>query len=251
MDFEGKVVIVTGSSSGIGEEIAVSFAKKGAKIVLNGRNQERLQKVFDKCVHSSPTHSKPLMVIADLSVDGDLKRLLDTAISEFGKLDILINNAGESYFAPVDDPEIIDAFDKSVKNNLRPLLVLSNLAIPHLVETKGCIVNISSCMSQKPEPYMLTLSATDSSKEMITRSMALELGPKGVRVNCVRPGFIKTPAYEKSGYVFEDMEFLKKQPIQKHGGPEDVANAVLFLASPESAFITGTCIQVDGGVTDA
>ncbi|RWS22847.1 3-oxoacyl-acyl-carrier-protein reductase-like protein [Leptotrombidium deliense] len=250
MEFEGKVVLVTGSTSGIGEEIVSVFAANGAKVVVTGRDQTRLNNVLQKCEKLAQGKQKPFGFIADITKDEECNKLIDATIKHFGKLDILVNNAGVSQFAAVGDPSLLKAFDDTLAVNVRPTIHLSNLAVPYLTETKGCIVNITSFKAQKPSIMMLPLCATDAAKEMITKSMALELGPKGVRVNCVRAGFIKTPAYENSGYSFEDVMKSVKQSLDKYGAPEDVAHCVLFLCSEKSAFITGTCLQADGGVSD-
>ncbi|RWS22646.1 dehydrogenase/reductase-like protein [Leptotrombidium deliense] len=270
MEFEGKTALVTGkeekilcckyrrvfisisgSTSGIGEGIAVSFAKNGAKVVVTGRDKARLDVVVNACNKASPSGHKALGIIAELTKDEDMKRIIDETVKHFGKLDVLVNNAGRTLFSSVEDANLMKTFDMMYATNLRPFIYMSNLAIPHLVKTKGCIVNISSTSAIKPEREMLPTNVIDSGKDMVTRTFALELGPKGVRVNSVRPGWIKTPAYEKEGLVFEQMEGLKKQPIKKHGDPSDVAHCVLFLASPRSAFITGACLQTDGGLSDA
>ncbi|RWS15756.1 dehydrogenase/reductase-like protein [Dinothrombium tinctorium] len=251
MEFENKVVLVTGSSSGIGEQIALDFAKNGAKVVVTGRNQERVEAVRNKCSQISPNQQRAIGVIADLTDDSEMRKLIESTIIEFGQLDVLVNNAGTVKFVAVDDPSLITACDAQYRNNLRPYIYLSNLAIPHLIKTKGCIVNISSTSALKPEPEMLPINVIDAGKDMVTRSMALELGPKGVRVNSVQPGWIKTPMYEKEGLVFEELEGFAKQPLKKVGLPEDVSHCVLFLASSKAAFITGTCLQTDAGLLDA
>ncbi|RWS27342.1 L-xylulose reductase-like protein [Leptotrombidium deliense] len=248
MEFDGKVVIVTGSTSGNGEHTAIKFAENGAKVVITGRNEQRMQNVVKRCDEVSPKGYKAFGVIADITKEEDCERLINSTVEHYGKLDILVNNAGCAPFGPLEDPKLLSYLDETINVNIRPTVRLSLLAIPHLVATKGNIVNMSSFGAKKPAASMLPLCTTDAAREMITRVMALELGQKGVRVNCVRPGFIKTPVYEAYGFSFEELMKSVKQPLQKLGSPLDVAHCILFLASEKSSFITGSCLTTDGGI---
>jgi len=254
LNFEGKVILVTGSSSGIGEAIAVLFAQLGGRVVVTGRNEARIQGVVEKCLKISPKQLKPLAVVADLTVDEDIHRLIKETIDEWGQIDVLINSAGAARRCPVGDPNSVDVFDFAIKTELRSAFVVSNLAVPHLIKSKGVIVNIGAPL--KPYPGFGPGMIAKAGIEMMTKALALELGPKGVRVNSVSPGMIDTPWAAAMGLPADDLKtmsegmkaFAETLPVPRMGQPADVAAAVVFLASNNSAYITGSSLPVDGGV---
>ena len=157
-NFKGKVVLITGSSSGIGAGTAILFAKSGANVMITGRNATKLSEVADKCRQISPNNLKPLQVLADLSKEEDMKRLVETAIEGFGKLDVLVNNAGYQNIISITDPGYMPAFKDVVQTNLYSAVYLTHLCVEHLAKTKGNIINISSVSAHIVVNYFLFVS---------------------------------------------------------------------------------------------
>jgi len=251
-NFTGKVVVITGSSAGIGAATAVLFSKSGAQVVVTGRNAQNVSQVAQECKKVSPKGLIALEVVADLTKEVDSKRLIDSTISKFGKLDILVNNAGAAVPSPIKDPSIIDSYDKIMNLNVRSVVYLTHLAVEHLERTKGVIINISSVSGLKPTPANSVYCMSKSALDMFTKCLALELGPKGVRVNTINPGLIKTDFRIAFGFSRESEDELvertaKTAPLCRAGEPEDIANAILYLASDNSSFITGINLVSDGG----
>ena len=185
-DFSGRVALVTGSSSGIGAEIALQFAQYGARVAIHGRNVENLEKIAQKIQKVSRKNEAPLQIIGNLETDDSVpKRLIDETIAKFGQLDYLINNAGTtSPKGNLESPNLMEEFDLLFKVNVRAIVELTQLAVPHLEKTKGNVINISSVVSVKP--WVLAYSASKSAVDMVTKCSALELGPKGIRVNSIK-----------------------------------------------------------------
>lgn len=250
MSFENKVVIVTGSSSGIGAATAIKFSKERAKITIVGRNKSKLKNVSEICERNG---SKPLVIIADVTNEEAAKKIISDTINHFGKLDVLVNNAG--MFSPVSilDTNAIEKFDNILATNLRSGVYLTHLAAPHLVESKGNVVNISSAAATgifMPENFAYCTSK--AGLDHFTRCVALELAPKGVRVNCINPGPVKTDFIEtvtmdkgEQDKIWADME--KTTALSKIAESEEVADLVLFLASAKAISITGSSYVIDNG----
>ena len=148
--FESKVVLITGSSSGIGAGTAILFAKAGANVVITGRNAVKLSDVAKECQRISPKHLKPLQVLADVTKDEDLKRLVESTLKEFGKIDILVNNAGYAAPKSITDQDYMDVFRSIFQTNLNSMVYLTHICVEHLAKTKGNIVNISSIGAVQP-----------------------------------------------------------------------------------------------------
>lgn len=251
-DFSGKVALITGSSSGIGAATAISFSKAGAQVVVTGRNADNVSKVAQECEKVSPNGLKALEVVADLMKEEDCKRLIDSTISKFGKLDILVNNAGAAVVTPIKDPSIMDSYDRIMKLNVRSVVYLTHLAVEYLEKTKGVIINISSVLGIKPFAQYRIYCMSKSALDMFSKCLALELGPKGIRVNNINPGLIKTNIMNAMGIpkdkiVEIEREAAKKYPLGRIGESQDIANGVLYLASDESSFVTGIDLVLDGG----
>ncbi|CAG2162388.1 unnamed protein product [Oppiella nova] len=217
--FSQKVVLVTGSSSGIGAATAVHLSGLGAQVVITGRSADRLHAVSIQCQQNSTQGLKPLQVIADLDDENDSKLLIDTTIKSFGRLDVLVNNAAEfNCNSNIQNQDSIHTYDKFAN------------ALAH--------------------------SMAKSAIDMFTRSLAYELGPQGVRVNSINPAQMKTPVYENFGMSKEEVEKMwsevsKQYPLRRPGEPEDVAKAVAYLASDDSSFATGVSLKLDGGFMDS
>jgi len=249
-DFSGKVALVTGSSSGIGAAIAVQFAQYGAKVAITGRNAENLNKIAQKIIEVS--HGvKPLEIIGDLTDPAFPKKLISETVSKFGRLDFLVNNAGAgSANGSLASPNLLEEFDKVFTLNLRSVVELTQLAVPHLEKTKGNVINISSAISIKP--HVVVYSSSKAGLDMVTKCSALELGPKGIRVNSINPGLVRTAFTrsvgldESSSAAFYD--YLEKQSLMKTiGTSDDIANLASFLASDDARNITGSILLNDSG----
>lgn len=254
-DLTDKVAIVTGSSSGLGETIALLFASRGAKVTLCGRDQERLNSVLDQAIKVSGGHKDRFHTVqGDLTDESVRKDVVVQTIEKFGRLDILVANAG------VGSPNggILDATEQAynyiMDTNVKAVFFLIQQALPHIEETKGNIIVISSMLSALSASPSLIYPMSKAAIDHLTRCLAVDLGPKGIRVNSVNPSFIPTRILRLFGGDVSGsandwaVREAEKQPLQgRSGTPEDVAEAVGFLASDAAGFITGQHIVVDGG----
>ncbi|CAG2164311.1 unnamed protein product [Oppiella nova] len=251
-DFEGKVVLITGSSSGIGAEAVVEFAKRGARVVITGRNGEALAAVAEQCRSVSPKGSTPLQVVADISKPNDCKRLIETTVEAFGKLDILVNNAGSGGMTSINNANIIQKYEYFMDTNLRSALYLSHLSVDHLAKTRGNIINISSLVATRPVAKSPMYAMSKSAMDMLTNCMALELAPMGIRVNIISPGVVRSNFGLAAGLSREQYEAIQQKsiqsmPLRRVGEPLDIANAILFMASDECTYLTASRLASDGG----
>lgn len=255
--FNGKVVIVTGSSTGIGAQIAIRFAKEGASgLTIHGRNEAALKERKNDVEEASGGKTKVHVVVGDITSDEVRKNLIEETIQTFGQLDILVNNAGywdaRGFF---NTP--LDGYDKMFNVKVRSTIGLCQIAAPHLIKSKGNIVNMSSEYGITPQTEAMFFACADACINHFTKCLALELGPKGVRVNAVNPGYIPyTNALYRLGVNKEEENSYvnlvsKNYPLRRPGTKNEVADAVLFLASDKATFITGTLLPVDGGCTIA
>ncbi|CAH2092966.1 unnamed protein product [Euphydryas editha] len=249
MDFEDKVVIVTGGSSGIGAACALSFAKLSAKLTIVGRNVEKLKQVHDLCEEASG--KKPLIIVADISKEEDNIRIIQETIDFYGKIDVLVNNAGMLLMAGLMDN--ISNYDRISATNVRGPYFLTQLAVPYLIETKGNIVNVSSVVSSVPIPNMMPYCMSKAALDMLTKCAAMELASKGVRVNSVNPGPVATNLFKTAGATEDQNKIMfdvmaAATPLKKMAMSEDIANIVVFLASDRASCITGSNHIVDCGL---
>lgn len=247
----GKVALITGASSGIGAATAVLFSKQGATLSLSGRNRENLQKTADQCLTDAEGQQKPFLIEADLSKEEDTKSLVESTLAQFGRIDILVNNAGVLEMGNIENTSL-EQYDRVMNVNVRAIYHLTMLAVPHLIKTKGNIVNVSSVNGQRSFPGVLSYCVSKSAVDQLTRCVALELAEKGVRVNAVSPGVIITELQKRGGLNEEAYAKFLERSKQTHamgrpGEAEEVAKAIAFLASDEASFSTGVTLPIDGG----
>ncbi|KAJ2944440.1 hypothetical protein O0L34_g3778 [Tuta absoluta] len=246
---KNKVAIVTGASSGIGAAIAVKFAEEGAKVTMVGRNQEKLENVA-KLVKA--TGDKPLVLVGDVTNEHQCRQIVSETLKYFGRLDILVNNAGMLGGKTILDENVMKAFDEVMSTNLRSVVFMTHVAAPYLIETKGNIINISSVtgratFASMPFAYSVSKAALDH----FTRCNALELSPKGVRVNAINPGPVGSELYGNAGAadpaaVLERMR--GSTALGRNGECEEIADLAVFLASDKAQSMTGGTYVTDNGV---
>lgn len=246
MDFTNKVVIITGASSGIGAGAAKHLSNLGAKLVITGRNKDNLKEVAKSC------RGEVLPLVSDVTSEADRKSVIEETIRRFGKIDVLVNNAGIGAFGDVATTTM-DSFDSLMNTNLRSVFHLTQLAVPHLIKTKGNIVNTSSAAGLRAFPGVSVYCMTKAALDQFTRCLALELAPQGVRVNSINPAVIKTNFLKRLGMDEATyQQYLVKakdaHPLGRVGTVDETAHAIAFLACNDTAsFITGTNLAVDGG----
>ena len=242
-----KVAIVTGASRGIGKSTAEVFAREGATVVICGRKQDTLDQV---AAELKGLAGRIVPVACHVGKLDELQRLVDTTTRDFGRIDILVNNAATNVAQgpaiEMDDGQ----FDKMVEVNLKSTFRLMRLVAPGMCERgSGSIINIASIAGLRPQYHGLLYSMTKAALIMMTQSYAVELGPKGVRVNAIAPGLIQTVLSE---YYWKDeaqagTQLMSQQPIRHLGQPPEIAEVALLLASDASSYLTGQTIVVDGG----
>lgn len=239
----GKVAIVTGASKGIGAGIALRLAADGAQVVVNySRSAADADVVVQKIVAAG---GKAIAVRADISQTAQIKPLIDAALHAFGRLDILVNNAGV-YQSDTLDIITPESFDEHFHLNVRGLL-LTTQAAARVMEAGGAVINISSGLAHSPYPMVHVYCATKGAVDTLTRSLALELGPRQIRVVGIAPGFTKTEGNAESAKGMDEF-FIGKTPLERVGMPHDIAAAVAFAVSADAGWITGTTIDVGGGM---
>ncbi|XP_053616926.1 uncharacterized oxidoreductase TM_0325-like [Plodia interpunctella] len=247
MSFSDKVVIVTGASSGIGAATAVLFSHSGARVVLVGRNQDKLKNVVEKC-NKGGTAS--LAVVADISKDSDVEKIFKQTIDTFGKLDILVNNAGIVVHGSILNGNLLQAYDQTMQTNMRAVIKLTTLAAPYLIESKGCIVNVSSTEGKRSlMTHHLSYMVSKAALDHFTRGAALELAPNGVRVNSISPGPVRTNILENSGLnnIVKWDDIAKTMLLDRISESEEIAELILYLASEKAKGITGSDFVCDNG----
>jgi len=239
-----KVALITGGSSGIGYAIARRFIKEGCRAVITGRDKEKL----DRAARELGTCCEGLHF--DMNWLEKIPDFVNHFNQTYGRIDILVNNAGINQKKPLIEVTDED-FENIITTNQSALFALSREVVKVMLrqENRGVIVNISSMAAHYGIPRVISYTASKAALEGMTRAMAVELSPHGIRVNCVAPGFIRTPM--SSLAMDNDLErknrALSRTPMGKFGEPEDIADAVFFLASDQASFITGETLKVDGG----
>ncbi|KAH7720486.1 short-chain dehydrogenease/reductase-like protein [Aphelenchoides avenae] len=251
--FDGRVVIITGSSSGIGQHAAVEFGKEGAIVVIHGQSAERLR--TEELLHEAGIPSdRILQVLGSLEDEDTPKKIVDAAVAKYGKIDVLINNAGAIAKPDGEDADSMQNFDFLIKVNLRSAVALTHLAIPYLQETRGNVINVSSAGAVKVVPTATYYCMTKAALDHFTRNMAQKLGEKGIRVNSLNPGPIESNIFDR----FNPPDAVKKAhqkwirdttALHREGKQSEISSILKFLASDEASYVTGACWFADGGHT--
>jgi meso-butanediol dehydrogenase/(S,S)-butanediol dehydrogenase/diacetyl reductase len=239
--FEGKVVIVTGAGSGIGEATARRFVAEGARVVLTDSVADKI----DAVVASLPD-AQATAVATDSSDYGQVAVMVQETVQRYGRLDVLVNNAGTITQGTVQDTSVED-WHRVIETDLSGVFYGTKAALEYLLESRGCIVNVSSVSGLAADWRMSAYNAAKGGVSNFTRAVALDHGRDGVRVNAVAPGFIWTDLTSDGGPHELSDEFAARIALGRGGLPEEVAAAITFLASDDARFITGVVLPVDGG----
>lgn len=252
---KGKNVLVTGATSGIGQAIAVYFAQEGANVALNYRNdREKLEEteelINQLCSQVQSCGGRELPVEGDVSEEADILRMCSEVIDKLGSIDILINNAGIQTASPSHQVETAD-FDKIIQVNLRGAYLCARETIKHFLDRnyKGVIINVSSVHEIIPRPQYISYSMSKGAMGNLTKTLALEYAPYGIRVNAIAPGATATSINSWSENPEKEKEITSHIPLGRAGTAEEMAAITAFLASDDATYITGQTLFIDGGLT--
>lgn len=242
MEFEGKVAIVTGATSGIGMATARRFAEQGGRVAAAGRKKDVLAKIET---------AKIKTYAVDLLNEQETADFVRSVMNDFGGVDVLVNAAGIIASGTIENTTLAD-YDLMMNINVRSIFQLTQLALPSIIERKGNVVNVSSVTGLRSFPGVLAYCVSKAAVDQLTRCAALELAPKGVRVNAVNPGVVRTNLHLNSGMDEEAYAgFVERSktthPLGRIGDPGEIADLILFLASSKAGWITGVTYSIDGG----
>jgi 3-oxoacyl-[acyl-carrier protein] reductase len=242
----GKVAVVTGASKGIGAAIATALAAEGASVVVNyASSRSGADAVVERITQAG---GKAVAVKADVSKADEAQALIDAAVKQFGRLDVLVNNSGVYAFAPLDaiTPE---HFHRHFDINVLGLLLTTQAAAKHL-GPGGSVINIGSIVSHVTLPETAVYTATKGAVDAITGVLSRELGPRGIRVNSINPGMVETEGSREAGVIGSDFEHATaaQTPLGRIGQPDDIAGVAVFLASEDSRWMSGELLKVAGGM---
>ena len=248
MSFSGKTVIVTGATSGIGRAAAEAFGRDGASTVLVGRHQTELE---EACAAVRAAGAQVVACQADVTTADAPQRIVDAAIQAFGQIDVLVNAAGVIASGMLEQTSD-EIWDTMMAVNLRAPFRLMRTAAPHLTASKGSVVNVSSVNGLRSFPGVLAYCVSKAGVDHLTRCAAIEMAPRGVRVNAVNPGVTVTNLHRRSGMAEPQYAaFLERSkethPLGRPGQPDEIAALILFLASDRAGWVTGETIPIDGG----
>jgi NAD(P)-dependent dehydrogenase (short-subunit alcohol dehydrogenase family) len=260
MVLQGKRALVTGGSSGIGRACALALARRGARVAVAARRAERLEETVSEIarmrrLEGAGDGAGATALAFDLMKPQERAACVRAAATALGGLDILVNAAGILEGGSIESTSL-DAWDRTMEINVRSLFDLTKAAIPHLAASKGNVVNLSSVAGIRAYPGLLAYCVSKAAVDQLTRCLSLDLAPRGIRVNAVNPGVVRTDLHRAGGMKEDDYAaFLERckstHPIGRVGTAEEVAEAVAFLASPEAGWITGVTFSVDGGRANA
>lgn len=251
MKLKDQVAIVTGATSGIGKSIALRFAEEGASVVVVGRSEERGNEVIDYITHQK---GKAIFVQADLTDEVQAKTVVWKTMEKYGQIDVLVNNAGVVLPGSITETNKAE-WDFIYKSNVLTTFLMCHFVLPKMIERKsGSVINISSEAGLKGLKNRAAYCTAKSALIGMTKAMAVDHSPLGIRVNCVCPGAVKTPLVNKVIESHPDPRAMEQELIDRRllpfiGSPEDVANCVLYLASIEGQYMTGSIVSLDGGST--
>src|ERR687898_2669057 len=255
----GRVAVITGSSKGIGKAIAMEFARAGYSIVMNARHEQQLKQAAEEISNSIEDEKKIVSLAGDISQEHICVSLVEKAVKQFGKIDVMINNAGIGGESKKIHELTEKDWDEVIDINLKGAFLCTREAVKNMMKSGSniqdnvnnySIINISSVHEQIPQPESAPYAASKGGMEMLTKTVALELADSGIRVNGIAPGAIATDMNKE---VLENQEKKEKKeqriPVHRIGQPEEIAKVALFLASENASYIAGTTIYVDGGLT--
>lgn len=248
MKLKDKVAIITGASSGFGKASALLFAKEGAKLILVARKESSLKETENEI---KKLGAEVISIPADVSSEENIKKIIETSVEKFKKIDIIFNNAGTFGPGNVEETDL-ETWNKVMNINLTSIFLMAKYAMEYLKESKGSIINTASAGGLIGFPQAASYAASKGAVISLTRSIAVDYAKDGVRCNAICPGTSATNMTEEVLKVPELCEgFLAPIPLHRFGNPEDVAHAALYLASDDSSYVTGISLPVDGGWTMA
>jgi len=252
--FEGKAVIVTGSTSGIGQAAAYRFAQEGANVTVHGRNPNGMKETVGKLHELGIPDTRIQQVFGDVKEEKTLRELVDKTLEKFGRIDVVVNNAGNAAEEAGMDSAAVESLDHILDMNLKSCIKLVAFALPHLERTKGNVVNVSSVDSFRPHPESLNYSISKAALDHYTRNACVTFGERGVRINNLNPGYIHTNIKPRNGTTpgglkkFHEGWVRRNVPLGRPGESKEMANVIAFLASHEASFMTGSIVVADGGL---
>jgi len=252
LDFTGKVALVTGSNSGLGAATVKLFSFLGAKVVVTGRNLTRIKQTADQCKDLSPHGYKPIALQLDLTIPGNVAKLLNETIKEYGRIDILYNNAGIGEFAAIQDSNFNDAYFASRAINEEAQIELTRLSVPYIVQTNGTIIFTSSLFARNPVYSSSAYSMGKNALIAFANTLSIELGPN-IRVNVISPTVIDGTRIFRLLDPSVRPTLIANQNTSSAAGragvPLDIAKTVVYLSSPLASFIYAKELQLDGGIS--
>ncbi|KAJ6638735.1 3-oxoacyl-[acyl-carrier-protein] reductase FabG [Pseudolycoriella hygida] len=250
LNFCGKVVLISGSSSGIGAATARLLSYLGAQVVITGRNETRVKEVADDCWHLSPHQIKPLGIALDLTIPGNVAILINETIKSYDKIDVLVNCAGIGLFANIQDPNFNDVYSQVRAINEEAHVEMTRLAAPYILNANGAIIFIASRLARNPTESTGAYSMAKNSLKAIAKTLAHDLG-QNVRVNVISPGMVDgtrvfrlLPPSTRANSISTT---IASTTLHRPAIPLDIAKAIVFLASPLSNYVDGKELQLDGG----